>query len=162
MQRWPATQMAQRIEHKHRDIRIKCRAIIGHALVLPMHCARGRAQAGAAGVFKALAGCKRGLLADHAGAFDFFRHAVGIVDVPSAGDELRGDVTGIGDRHGISKTKHAHAGRRLLRQVLRANGDGELGARHDAMLTLCFTNIFRLKKQGATEQILGITVISPA
>ena len=111
MQRWPATQMAERIEHKHRYVCVKRRAIIGHALVLPMHRARGRAQAGAAGVFKAFAGFERWLLAHHARAFNFFRHAIGIVDVPGARDELCRDVARVRDRYGVGKAKHAHAGR---------------------------------------------------
>ena len=136
MQRWPATQMAERIEHKHRNVGVECRAIVSHALVLPMHRARGRAQARAAGVFKALPGCKRRLLAHHARAFDLFRHAIGIVDVPSARDELRSDVAGVRDRYGVGKAKHTHAGRGLLGQILRADCDCELWATHSAMLPL--------------------------
>ena len=130
MQRRPAAQMAQRIENEHRDIRIKSRAVISHALVLPMHRTRGRAQAAAAGVFKALAGRKGGLLTDHAWAFDLLRDAIGIVDIPAAGDQLRGDVARVGDRDGIGKAKHPHAGRRLLRQVLRTDLNSELRAGH--------------------------------
>ena len=130
MQRRPATQVTQRIEHKHGYVRIKWRAIVSHALVLPMHRARGRAQARAAGVFEALAGFKRWLLAHHARAFDFFRHTVGVVDVPSAREELRCDVACIGDRDGVSKAKHAHAGRGLLWQILRADLNSKLWAAH--------------------------------
>lgn len=114
MQRRPPAVVAQRIEYKHGNIRVKWRAIIGHAVVLPMHGAGGGAQAAAAGVFEAFAGLKRGLLADHAFAFDLFRHAIGIVDVPSACDELGGDIAGVGNGHGVSKTKYTHAGRGLL------------------------------------------------
>lgn len=105
--------MAERIEHKHGDICIERGAVIGYAVVLPMHRARGRAQARAAGVFEAFAGGECRLFAHHARAFDFFRHAIGIVDVPSARDQLRRDVTRIRDRHGIGKAKHTHARRRL-------------------------------------------------
>jgi hypothetical protein len=136
VQRWPPTQAAQRIEHKHGNIGIEGRAVVGHAMVLTVHRAGGGAQAAAAGVFKALTGRKRGLLADHAGAFDFFGHAIGIVDIPTAGDELSGDVAGIDDGDRVGKAKHAHAGRRLLGQVLRAGGDGELWASHGAMVAL--------------------------
>jgi hypothetical protein len=136
MQRWPPAQAAERIQHKHRDVGVKRRAIVSHAMVLAVHRAGRGAQAAAAGVFEAFARCEGGLLADHARAFNFFGHAVGIVDVPAAGDELRGDVARIRDGDGVGKAKHAHAGRRLLRQVLRAHGDGELGARHIAMLPL--------------------------
>jgi hypothetical protein len=136
MQRWSPAQAAQRIEYEHGDIGIEARAVIGHAVVLAMHGASRRAQAAAAGVFEAFAGRKRGLLADHARAFDFFCHAIGIVDVPTAGDQLRGDVTSIRDGDGIGKAKHAHTGRRLIGQVLRADGDGELRARHIGMLPL--------------------------
>ena len=122
--------MAERIEHKHRNIRIKSRAIIGHTMVLAMHRAGGRAQAAAAGVFEALARRQRRLFADHARALDFFRDAVGIVDVPAAGDELRGDIAGVCDRHRVGKAKHPHAGRRLLRQVLRTDLNSELRAGH--------------------------------
>lgn len=133
--------MAQSIEHKHRNIRIESSAVISYALVLPMHRARGRAQTSAAGVFKAFAGLKRGLLADHTGAFDFFCHAIGIVDIPAARDELRRDVTRIRDRHRVGKAKHAHAGRGLRRQVLRADLNSELWAGHDVMLTLCILSL---------------------
>lgn len=128
--------MTQRIEYEHGDISIEGCAIIGHAMVLAMHRACGRAQAAAAGVFEAFARFERRLLAHHAIAFDFFRHTVGIVDIPCARDDLGGDVARIRDRHGISKAKHAHTRRRLRRQVLRADGDGELRSGHPVMVTL--------------------------
>jgi hypothetical protein len=109
MQRAPPAQAADRIQNEHRDIRIKGRSVFSHAVVLAMHRAGGGAQAAAAGVFKALAGCKRGLLAHHAFAFDFFGHAIGIVDIPASRDELRGDIARIRDGHGVGKAKHAHA-----------------------------------------------------
>jgi hypothetical protein len=136
MQRWPPAQAAQCIQHKHRDVGIKRRAVVSHAMVLAVHRAGRGAQTAAAGVFEAFAGCKGGLFADYARAFNFFGHAVGIVDVPAAGDELRGDVARIRDGDGVGKAEHAHARRRLRRQILRADGDGELGTRHIAMLTL--------------------------
>ena len=134
MQSRPATQMAQCIEHEHGDVCIECRAVVGDAMVLAMHRASRRAQTAAAGVFKRFAGLQDRLLADHAGAFDFFCHAVGIVDVPTARDELGGDVARVGDRDGVGKAKHAHARRGLLGQILRANGDGELIAWHGCYL----------------------------
>jgi hypothetical protein len=136
MQRAPPAQAAERIEHKHGDVGIEGGAVVGHALVLAVHRAGGGAQAAAAGVFEAFAGRKRRLLANHARAFDFFSHAVGIVDIPTAGDELRSDVAGIRDGDGVGKAKHTHAGRGLLRQVFRADGDGKLRARHSTMLPL--------------------------
>jgi hypothetical protein len=142
--------MAERIEHKHRDICIKRRAVVGHAVVLAVHRAGGRAQAAAAGVFKALAGLKRGLLADHTWAFDFFRHAVGIVDIPSARDELGGDVTGVGDGDGVGEAKHPHAWRGLRGQIFRAYSNGELRARHVAMLACCATEPISLGEFLAT------------
>jgi hypothetical protein len=129
--------VAQRIEHEHGDISIERRAVIGQAVVLAVHRAGGCAQAAAAGVFEAFAGLKSRLLADHARAFDFLRHAIGIVDIPSARNELRGDVASVGDRHGVSKAKYAHAWRGLRRQVLRADGDGELRVGHGVMLPRC-------------------------
>ncbi len=140
MQRRPATQMAQRIKHKHRNICVKCRAIVSHAMVLAVHRACRRAQAAAAGVFEALAGRKGGLLTDHAWAFDLLRDAIGIVDIPAAGDQLRGDVARVGDRDGIGKAKHPHAGRGLRRQILRADLNSELRSGHTVMLTLCLSN----------------------
>jgi hypothetical protein len=114
MQRWPPAQAAERIEHKHRDVSIEGRAVVGHAVVLAVHGAGGGAQAAA------------------------------------AGDELRGDIAGVGDGDGVGKAKHAHAGRRLLRQVLRADGDGELRAGHTQMLPLS------LRRQSAESfRLLG-------
>jgi hypothetical protein len=134
MQSRPATQMAQRIEHEHGDVCIEWRAVISNAMVLPMHRASGRAQAAAAGVFKRLVWLEHRLLAHHAGAFDFFCHAVGIVDVPTARDELGGDVARVRDCDGVGKAKHAHARCGLLGQILRADGNGELVARHSCYL----------------------------
>jgi hypothetical protein len=122
VERPPPTQAAEGIEHKHRNF--------GDAVVLAMHRARGGAQAAAAGVFETFAGLQVRLLAHHAIAFDFFRHAIGIVDVPCAGNELGGDITRVGDRDGVGESKDALRRRRLLRDVLRTHGDGELGTAH--------------------------------
>ena len=129
--------MAERIQDEHGDIGIEGCAVIGQALVLPMHRAGGRTQAAATGVFEALARLQNRLLADHARAFDLLCDAIGIVDVPAARDQLCGDVAAIGDGDGVGKAKHTHAGCRLLGQVLRANDDSKLWASHAAMVTRC-------------------------
>ena len=61
-----AVAVAQGVKHEHGDVDIELFAVDGHAKVAAVHGAGGCAQAGAAGVFKLLAGFEQGLVADHA------------------------------------------------------------------------------------------------
>ena len=63
--------VAQSVEHKHRDVDVKFFAIFSDAKIAAVHGACGCAQAGAAGVFKLLAGFEQGLVADHTQATNF-------------------------------------------------------------------------------------------
>ncbi|MEY2678569.1 MAG: hypothetical protein RLZ00_1261, partial [Pseudomonadota bacterium] len=96
-------------------------AIFGHAKVAAVHGACGGAKARAAGVFKLLARLQEGLMPDDAEALDFFVRAVGIVHIPSAGDELCCHIPHIGDGDRVSKHVQTTVWVGLLRQVLRLN-----------------------------------------
>ncbi len=84
MQVTAARLIAERVEHKHGNVHIKLLTVFGHAKIAAVHGAGGRAQAGAAGVFKLLAGLEKWLVAYYAKAFDLFVRAVGIVHIPGA------------------------------------------------------------------------------
>ena len=94
---------AQGIEHKNRDIDLKALAILSYTKKAAVHGACGGAQARAAGVLKGLAGFKQGLLAHYAQALDLFGVAIGVVDIPGAGDQLGRCVTSVGNGDGIGK-----------------------------------------------------------
>jgi ribulose-phosphate 3-epimerase len=135
-----AAAAAQGVEHKHGNVHVKLFAVFGHAKKAAVHGARGRAQARAAGVFKSLAGLEQGLLTDHAQALDLFGVAIGVVDVPGARNELRGNAAGIRNGDGVGKQVQTLFGRRLFRQILGKHFNSELvgaGWRgHAAMLPL--------------------------
>ena len=63
--------VAQSVEHKHWDVNVKFFTIFGDTKIATVHGACGCAQAGAAGVFKLLAGFEQGLVADHTQATNF-------------------------------------------------------------------------------------------
>ena len=90
-----------------------------------MHGAGGRAQAGSAGVFELLAGFQEWLVTDYAQASNFFVHAFGVIHIPGARDQLRGDGTGIGDGDGVRKYIVRRVWVRLLGKVLRVDFDLE-------------------------------------
>ena len=120
-----AAGVAQGIQHKHGDIDIELFTIDRHAKITAVHGAGGCAQTRATGVFKALAGLQQGLVADHAQAFDFFVQAIGIVDVPSARDDLGTDVAGVVYGHGVSKREQAFVRAGLVGQVVWRDFHGE-------------------------------------
>ena len=124
------TAVAQGIQHEHGDVDVKSFAVLGHAKIAAVHGARGCAQAGAAGVLKHLAGLQQGLVAHHAQAFDLLMQALGVIDVPSAGNQLRANVAGISNQHGIGEGIKAIFRRRLLGQVVRCHFDAELVGGH--------------------------------
>ena len=51
-------------------------------------------------------------------AAHFFVQALGVVDVPGAGDQLRGQFTGVGDGDGVGKHVQGRTGVGLLGQKL--------------------------------------------
>ena len=65
---------------------------------------------------------------------DFFIQAIGIIDIPGAGNQLRRDGAGIGDGDLVGEDVKALIGRRLLHQVMRLNFNLELVFGHAAML----------------------------
>ncbi len=117
--------VAQSVEHKHWDVDVKLFTIFCHAKITAVHGACGRAQAGAAGVFKLLAGFEQGLVANHAQATNFFVHAFCVVHIPGARDQLRGDGARVGDGDGVRKYIERRVWIRLLGQVLRVDFDLE-------------------------------------
>ena len=117
--------VAQCVEHKHRDVVVKLFTLFGNKQITPVHGAGGCAQAGAAGVFKLLAGFEQGLVADHAQSTNFFVQAVGVVHIPGARDQLRGDGAGVGDGDGVGKYIERGVCVRLLGEVLRMDFDLE-------------------------------------
>ena len=58
--------VTQSVEHKHWDVDVKLLAVFSDTKIAAVHGACGCAQAGAAGVFKLLAGFEQRLVADHA------------------------------------------------------------------------------------------------
>jgi len=126
--------VAERVEHKHGDVHIKLLTVFSNTKVAAVHGACGRAQAGAAGVFKLLAWFEEWLMAHYAKAFDFFVRAVGVVHIPGARDELRRHIAHVRDGDGVGKHVQAAVGGGLLRQVLRLNFDLEFVAWHGVIL----------------------------
>jgi len=117
--------VAQCVEHKHRDVDVKLFAVFGNTKITAVHGACGCAQAGATGVFKLLAGFEQGLVADHAQSTNFFVQAVGVVHIPGARDQLRGDGAGVRDGDGVRKYIERSVWVRLLWEVLRVDFDLE-------------------------------------
>ena len=115
--------VAQSVEHKHWDVNVKFFAIFGDAKITAVHGAGGCAQAGAAGVFKLLAGFEQGLVADHTQATNLLVHAFGVIHIPGARDQLRGDGAGVRDGDGVRKYIERCVWVRLLGQVLRVDFD---------------------------------------
>ena len=116
---------AQGVEHKHWNIDVKFFTVFGDTKITAVHGAGGRAQAGAAGVFKLLAGFEQGLVANHAQATNFFVHAFCVIHIPGARDQLRGDGARVGDGDGVRKYIERCVWVRLLGKVLRVDFDLE-------------------------------------
>ena len=115
---------AQGIEHKNRDIDLKALAILSYTKKAAVHGARGGAQMATAGVLELLARLQQRLLADQPQTFDFFVHAIGIVDIPGARDDLRRHFTHIGDGDMVGEDINIVGWRRATGQILGANRHG--------------------------------------
>ena len=63
--------------------------------------------AGTAAVLKRLAWLEQRLVAYHAKAFDFFNMALGIHNLPVAGNQLCSHLPGVGDRDRVGKAVNA-------------------------------------------------------
>ncbi len=126
-----AAGIAQGIQHKHRDINIELFTIDRYAKITAVHGAGGRAQAGATGVFKALAGLQQGLVADHAQTFDFFVQAIGIIDVPGPRDDLGADVPGVVYGHCVREREQTFVWAGLVGQVMWCDFHGESVGWHE-------------------------------
>ncbi len=129
-----AWRVAQGVQHKHGNVDIEFFTVFRHAKVAAVHGAGGCAQAGAAGVLKLLAGLEQGLMAHDAQAPDFFVHALGIVHVPCARDQLCGDASHVGDGDRVGKHVQPALWIRLVGQVLGMNFDLEFIALHGLIL----------------------------
>jgi hypothetical protein len=114
---------------------VKTLAIFGHKEVAAVHGAGGCAQARAAGVLKRLTGLQQGLLADHAQAAHTLGVAGGVVDVPLAGNQLRGDLARIGDGDGVREGEDALLGGGLIRQIAGQDFGENLILGHGAIVT---------------------------
>jgi len=98
-----AATMAQGIEHKHGDVHLKALTVFGHEEIAAMHGAGGRAQAGAAGVFKSFSWPQQGLLANDTQALDALGVAMRIIHIPLARNQLGGHLAGVADGHGVGE-----------------------------------------------------------
>ena len=125
---------AQGVQHKHGDVHIEFLAVFSHTEITAVHGAGGRAQAGAAGVVEFFAWLQQGLVADHAQTPDFFIQAIGVIDIPGAGYQLRRYRAGVGDGDVVREDVQALIGRRLLHQVMGLDFNFELVCGHAAML----------------------------
>ena len=125
---------AQGVEHKHGDVDIKFFTIFSYTEITAVHGAGGCAQARTAGVVKFFTGLEQRLMTHYAQTPDFFIQAIGIIDIPGAGNQLRRYRAGIGDGDLIGEDIQALIGRRLLHQVVRLNFNLELVFGHAAML----------------------------
>ena len=115
---------AQGIQHKNRDIDLETLAVFGYAKKAAVHGTRSGAQMATAGVLELLARLQQRLLADQPQTFDFFVHAIGIVDIPGARDDLRRHFTHIGDGDMVGEDINIVGWRRATGQILRANRNG--------------------------------------
>ena len=94
------------VEHKHRDRRLKALTVLGDKKITAVHGACRCAQARAAAVLERLAGLEQRLVAYHAQALDLLAVAARVADDPVARNQLRRDLTGIGDGDGVGKAVH--------------------------------------------------------
>jgi hypothetical protein len=131
-----AAQRAERVQYKHGNVGIKLFAIFSHTKIATVHRARRRAQAAAAGVLKTLTGFQQWLLAHYAQTLNFVVAAVGIVNAPSARDQLGRYLAGVGNSDGIRKGVHPLLRRGLVGQVLGLYLNAELVLGHGDMVQL--------------------------
>ena len=124
--------MAQGIEHKHGDVHLKALTVFGHEEIAAMHGAGGRAQAGAAGVFKSFSWPQQGLLANDTQALDALGVAMRIIHIPLAGNQLGGDFASIADSHGVGECIKPLLRIGLFSQVSRLNFNMNLILGHGA------------------------------
>ena len=107
-----------------RSSRRSARRLRDHLVGAFHHAERGRQRA-SRGVFERFARLERRLLADDAGAADFFDVARAVGDDPVAGQQLDGLLAFVRDRDGIEEEPLVLRRLGLLRGVLRLDRDAD-------------------------------------
>jgi hypothetical protein len=74
------------------------------------------------------------LVADHGKPSHLLAVVLGVSDDPVPGDQLRRDVSGVADRHGVGEGVKLLLGIGLLGQILHGHGAGEFGMGHRCIL----------------------------